>query len=87
MNIIIIIIILILIIVINYYTISPLEPGKNLLNNLYNKFIYKFEKVNNYTNLNVDCVYCIVMPQRKEYIKKLFESMKINYVFLFYIRK
>ena len=29
----------------------------------------------------VDAVYCIVMPQRKEYMKNIFNKLKINYTF------
>uniref|UniRef100_A0A6C0AZX0 Glycosyl transferase family 25 domain-containing protein n=1 Tax=viral metagenome TaxID=1070528 RepID=A0A6C0AZX0_9ZZZZ len=58
---------------INYY---------NYVEKLYTKFEYKFQKIENYTDLGVvDAVYCIVMPQRKEYMKQKFESMGINYIF------
>jgi GR25 family glycosyltransferase involved in LPS biosynthesis len=56
--------------------------SNTILDDLYKKFGYKFEKNNNFTDLElVDCVYCVVMPQRKEYMKGIFNSMKLNYTF------
>jgi len=43
-------------------------------------FDYKFEKHNNFNDTKiVDCVYCIVMPQRKDYMIKTLNSLKMNY--------
>jgi len=44
-----------------------------------NNFKNRSEKHKYYSNLNVDNVYCIVMPQRKEYMKNVLNKMKINY--------
>jgi hypothetical protein len=52
------------------------------LENLYPKFKNNFEENNKYTNLNnVDKVYCVVMPQRKDYMRDVFNKMGINYTF------
>lgn len=53
-----------------------------ILKAMYLKFENKFEPNDTYENLGVvDRVYCIVMPQRKEYMKGVLGSMKINYTF------
>ena len=57
------------------------EPT-SVLDKYYLKFKNNFEKNNNFHDLDVvDCIYCVVMPQRKEYMEKIFNTMKLNYTF------
>jgi len=53
-----------------------------ILKEMYVKFQNRFEPFNEFQDLGVvDHIYCIVMPQRKEYMKGVLGSMKINYTF------
>jgi GR25 family glycosyltransferase involved in LPS biosynthesis len=79
MNVIFLLIILV-VLLINIKSTFKSVFNHDIINGLYRKFKNRFENYNNKENLNgVDKVYCIVMPQRKEYMKKVLDKMGINY--------
>ena len=67
----------------NKSTFSDSESSiEKKLYELYDKFNYKFEKISKFEDLGVvDCIYCIVMPKRKNYMISVFDKMKLNYTF------
>ena len=59
------------------YNKTKFVDNLSLLESIYTTFNYKFENVNHYQNLKaVDKVYCIVMPQRKEYMKQYMKEYR-----------
>jgi hypothetical protein len=74
-----------ILIIVLCFLFSPKDNFTNInlysdLTNLYGKFKNRFEEHNNKEPLNgVDKIYCISMPQRKEYMKSILNKMGVNY--------
>jgi len=81
---IIIITLVFLLVLLSIYMMIP-ERYENVVSNLHERFKYKFEHHENGANSLkgiVDKVYCIAMPQRKEYITKKMNELGTSYTLL-----